>query len=161
MDKTVLLSEKPADSAKIFVCLKVDHVEEITLKEFDIIGRKSSKSSANVQIKSPIISRRHGEFSLKNGMYYYRDLDSLNGTYINDVMYKKDSNKSPVKLKNGDVLRIGKRTAASTNANSVLIIFMNVVANETVWTHISTQLHQTADAVEQLDQEIASKFGAR
>lgn len=49
------------------------------------------------------ISRQHARVFWKEGRYWVADLDSANGTYVNEakVIY-------PVALKNGDLIRLGK-----------------------------------------------------
>src|SRR5438876_7034309 len=64
-----------------------------------VIGRETG---ASVCIADPSVSRRHSEIQKQGNEFVVNDLDSLNGTFINDV---------PVKtrlLQHGDRLRIGE-----------------------------------------------------
>jgi hypothetical protein len=64
-----------------------------------IVGRDES---CHMRIASSLISRRH--CSLKGALngVWVRDLESQNGTYVNDVAISQ-----PYLMKSGDVLRIG------------------------------------------------------
>ncbi|MDX2074889.1 MAG: FHA domain-containing protein [bacterium] len=54
--------------------------------------------------KSLGVSRRHAEIILQHGHYYVRDLDSANGTWLNN---RKMTNQPEV-IKSGDQLRLGE-----------------------------------------------------
>lgn len=60
--------------------------------------------TADVVINDRSISRRHAAISEKNGRIYVKDLDSTNGTYVNEICLCKDRYWP---LSGGDVLRIG------------------------------------------------------
>ncbi|GEM_PF-3357323 len=53
----------------------------IMVKERIVIGRKNN---CDIQIPNSTLSGEHCEIILKNGKLYLRDLNSLNGTYLND-----------------------------------------------------------------------------
>lgn len=64
------------------------------------LGRSSS---CDICLQDPAVSATHCEIvRLDSGHYIMRDLDSTNGSKINDKYVKS------VELKNGDILRIGK-----------------------------------------------------
>jgi len=108
----------------IYIPSVSDSIDKIKLSDICTIGRKTGNSKANIQLDSPIVSRLHGEFALKKGEYYYTDSNSLNGTFVNNVLYAKKANNSTVKLKNGDVLRIDKSSGTGSHLNSVIINFV-------------------------------------
>jgi hypothetical protein len=54
--------------------------------------------------KSLGVSRRHAEIILQNGRYYVRDLDSANGTWLNN----RKMTSQPEIIKSGDQLRLGE-----------------------------------------------------
>jgi len=66
------------------------------------IGR-SHKS--NIVVDDVLTSRDHALIQKIKIAYYVKDLNSTNGTYVNN---KKIPNAMYVKLKRGDVIRIGK-----------------------------------------------------
>ena len=89
MSKTMMYSEKLAKNARLIIFTNGTGVEEIDLIASGVLGRKLTDSDSMIQVESPIVSRKHGEFAVLEGDYYYRDLDSLNGTFINGTLYGK------------------------------------------------------------------------
>ncbi len=63
-----------------------------------LIGRETS---ANLCIADPSVSRRHSQIEKEGDHFVIADLDSLNGTFINDVPVKRRP------LRHGDRVRIG------------------------------------------------------
>src|SRR5262245_43387721 len=63
-----------------------------------VIGRETA---ANICIPDASVSRRHSKIEKKDNGYVVTDLESLNGTFINDVPVKSRV------LQHGDRLRIG------------------------------------------------------
>ena len=63
-----------------------------------VIGRETS---ATLCIADASVSRRHSQIEKENSQFVIQDLESLNGTFINDVPVKRR------KLQHGDRLRIG------------------------------------------------------
>ena len=66
------------------------HEQDVRLHNRTIIGR--GKISANqenqnryLQIEHMVLSKEHGEFYQENGHWWYRDLESSNGTLVNGV----------------------------------------------------------------------------
>ncbi len=80
---------------------------DAVLKEFDIntneisIGRKVGN---DIQIDSLAVSGHHARIEYREGRYQIEDLNSTNGTYINEKRYTKGM------LKNKDEVTIGKHT---------------------------------------------------
>lgn len=83
MDKTVLYTAIPSQEAHLHVFNGFGFIASYPLKYLTTIGRNSSQGTSDIAVDSPIISRRHGEFVLSDGEYFYKDLDSTNGTYVN------------------------------------------------------------------------------
>ncbi|MEW9121078.1 MAG: FHA domain-containing protein [Thermotaleaceae bacterium] len=65
-----------------------------------IIGRKNGN---DIVIKDPYISNEHAQIIMDEGNYFLEDMDSANGTFLNDEKIM-----DVVKLRNGDRLRIGQ-----------------------------------------------------
>jgi len=63
-----------------------------------LIGRETA---ANLCIADPSVSRRHSQVEKEGGQFVIADLESLNGTFINDVPVKRRP------LAHGDRVRIG------------------------------------------------------
>ena len=68
-----------------------------------LIGRKESRY-AELLKDLPLISRRHGKFVLRDGIWHIIDFGSTNGTYIND---REVPANTPVKFEKGDKVDIG------------------------------------------------------
>jgi class 3 adenylate cyclase len=75
--------------------------EQLVVETQLVLGR----GEADVVIDDPEISRRHALLRLRNGSIEIEDLDSLNGTWVNDSRIE-----APVKLSPGDVVRMGRTT---------------------------------------------------
>jgi S1-C subfamily serine protease len=67
------------------------------------IGRDPNKNQAVVDIEG--VSREHAWVGLENGKVFVKDLNSLNGTYLNSTDTDRIKNEP---LKDGDVIIIGK-----------------------------------------------------
>src|SRR6266487_5331099 len=68
------------------------------VEDLTVIGRETA---ANFSIPDPSVSRRHSSISAEEGRFEIADLDSLNGTFINDVPIKRRV------LQHGDRVRLG------------------------------------------------------
>lgn len=64
------------------------------------IGRTNDN---DIPLKSPLVSKKHGEIKLRGTDYFLKDLKSNNGTFLNDV---RISPGSEVVLKNDDIIKI-------------------------------------------------------
>ena len=99
MNKTVLYTENNnVEAATITVIDHNNSPYSVQIKEHIYIGRTVSGSNCELQIDSPIVSRNHGEIFIANGKFYYRDLDSTNGTYINNTLYGAETGKTDCEL---------------------------------------------------------------
>lgn len=105
------------------------------------VGREVPGSSPDIAINSPIVSRKHGEFTVGADGFYYKDCGSFNGTYINGFLYKKDINPdiAPVKLNDGDVLRIDNRHETKSHENAVTIVFSTTYDKRSKWRREKTK----------------------
>ena len=63
------------------------------------LGRHSDN---DIYIKDPFVSKKHFKIVIDEGQYYLEDLDSANGTYLN-----QEKLEDVVRLKNGDIIKIG------------------------------------------------------
>jgi diguanylate cyclase (GGDEF)-like protein len=64
-----------------------------------IIGRSDS---ANIQVEQDSVSRQHAKITARGGRTWLHDLDSTNGTFVNDQAVED------YELRDGDLIRIGQ-----------------------------------------------------
>src|SRR5262245_23894715 len=75
-------------------------IKEIPItKDTLTVGRKPDN---DIVIDNPAISSRHCKISLQGGAYFIEDLESTNGTYVNEKRIKKAG------LHNNDVVGLAK-----------------------------------------------------
>ena len=153
MQETVLYSApQTADTATLYVLDKSERVTEYSLSDYAKIGRQTPDSRLEVPLNSSIASRSHGEIQQMEGVYYYRDTDSLNGTYINGIPYGKNSPNKVRRLENGDVLRIDQKNLNRSHQDAVLIIFLLGNASK-VWKTVDLDA-ETGDIRMRLFQDV-------
>jgi len=136
MNKTALYTEQPNVAAKLMILHPCGSIEDFILDRSCVIGRKAEGNCADIHLKSSIASRRHGEIAVLDGDYYFRDTNSLNGTFINDVLYGKTANTAVVKLKSGDILRIDHLNAPDRHPQATVMIFTQSYSQTAVWERI-------------------------
>lgn len=73
--------------------------EYYSLEDSLTLGRSNAN---DIIIKDMFVSNRHLKIEEENNEYYLEDLESSNGTYINDVLVE-----GVVKLRNGDRVKVG------------------------------------------------------
>ncbi len=66
------------------------------------IGRDAK---SDIIIKDPFISSMHAQIVIREGIYYIKDIDSKNGTFVNDNHLKGGFE---WRLNNGDKIRLGQ-----------------------------------------------------
>ena len=125
MAKTVFFDDNSSKGAALVLFDKSKVIATSKLGVLTTIGRATEQSNCDVRISSPIVSRFHGEIAVANGEYYYRDLNSTNGTYINDVLVGKDSptNKQAQVLHDGDILCFDIRQNGQSRPDCVYALF--------------------------------------
>lgn len=136
MSKTVYYRESLIDSAQLVLFNKSGFIGTYSLGMFNTLGRVSSSARNDIAIDSPVVSRRHGEFILKSGKYYYRDAGSTNGTYINDRLISSDT-VNETALSNGDVLRFGVFDSGELHPECVFGFFSTVSIQMKDWGSIA------------------------
>src|SRR5436190_20160828 len=72
-----------------------------------LIGRDDR---AEIQVLDQGVSRRHAEIFRMGEMFFIRDLDSRNGTFVNEERIKEEL------LRDGDEVRIGSTVIAFEDA---------------------------------------------
>lgn len=107
--KTIPLSQHPQPYANKGVKIHLvklgknddDLPNELTLTNSIVIGRDSSKAKL-VFKNDELLSGRHCELTLKEGMIFICDLNSTNGTYVNGVPIS-----GSFRLHNDDIILLG------------------------------------------------------
>ncbi len=111
-EKTKTYVIESEDFLKKLSLLKIGSVASLVLIEGQPLGKKfplmppriclgrGKKADLSIQDKS--ISQLHAEFQFRENKIFVVDLQSTNGTFVNDQKIK-----GPVELKEGDVVRLG------------------------------------------------------
>lgn len=101
--RTDVLALQHTDGA-MASCLVVLHGLELgrrfSLTEKELLIGRMARSQ--VQIEQEAVSRKHCKIISAGGAYVVRDLDSTNGTYVNDQRVKEHI------LADGDILKVGR-----------------------------------------------------
>jgi hypothetical protein len=66
-----------------------------------IIGRGGRNANCDIELPERQVSRQHAEIFADQGGYYIRDLNSKNGTYLNEQPVRE-----PVRLQDNDIIQI-------------------------------------------------------
>src|SRR5882724_8864767 len=110
-----------------------------------VIGRASD---CNIRINDHSVSRRHARIQPGADGYYAVDLQSTNGTYINDIPA------SMYKLKDGDYLRVGNCIYRFLMGGNVETEYHEEIYRLTIIDGL-TEIHNKRYLVEFLDRELA------
>jgi ABC-type multidrug transport system ATPase subunit/pSer/pThr/pTyr-binding forkhead associated (FHA) protein len=81
------------------------------------LGRASSN---DIEISADVVSRDHGKLEKRSDGWWYRDLESRNGTYLNERQIRE------IKLQDGMKLQLGR-----DKKNAVYITFQGSIEKET------------------------------
>lgn len=139
MDKTEVFSGTKLDKLKLIVFHEKLFFEEYIIEDSAVLGRKSKTPTADILIDAPIVSRQHGRIFKHDNCYFYQDLDSTNGAYVNGVLYGVNSeiHQKTCILEYGDVIRIGLDQNANPDASAVVMIVTNCDDNKYVYKTIN------------------------
>ncbi len=136
-NKTVYYKPLPPKPATLLI---IERGKPITLVSLDgsmTLGRASEKSTCDIKIASGIVSRNHGEFIYEDveGIFYYRDNNSLNGTFYNGVKLEQLNERGTraVRLSDGDILRIDCENLMNPRSDAVIIIFSTAFSVKETW----------------------------
>jgi two-component system, cell cycle response regulator len=110
-----------------------------------VIGRASD---CNIRINDHSVSRRHARIQPGADGYYAVDLQSTNGTYINDIPA------SMYKLKDGDYLRVGNCIYRFLIGGNVETEYHEEIYRLTIIDGL-TEIHNKRYLMEFLDRELA------
>lgn len=94
------------------------------------------------------VSRLHAKVFKKDDGIYVEDLDSTNGSYVNDVEVKAD------RLRNGDLLKIGGAILKFIQGGNIEALYHEEIYRMTIIDGL-TQIHNKRYFLEFLDREMA------
>lgn len=97
--------KKPPEAAGSRIMVIESSSPELKTGEAFVIGMEivfGRGGRSNILIKDSFASTQHARVYLKEGQYWLEDLNSTNGTFLNEVQVKQ-----PIVLANGDRLRVG------------------------------------------------------
>ena len=105
-------------------------------------GRIYNGPQCNIVVKSAIVGRRHGEFVYDDseGVYYYIDNNSLNGTYINGTKLERYNERGSraCRLTDGDIIRVDRKTLNQPHPEAVIMIFCTSLRYDESWKLFNT-----------------------
>lgn len=167
MASTMFLREKELEIIKLLVIHKGDF-QEYEIKDSISIGRASSVGNCDVAVASPIVSRNHGEIIKKDGFFFYKDLNSTNGTYINGKLYGRESaDKISISvLQAGDVLRIDHADLFHAHEEAVLFLIMHQEDTKKIRKSITIKdndeviIGRTSDGVSLKDKSVSERHAS-
>lgn len=128
-------AEKEGNQAYLLILDKKGKVVTQKLNKHSVLGRMSTEQSADICLDSQIVSRRHGEIVQKNDGFYYQDLGSTNGTYLNKAFFHKTSELGTplIQLHNGDILKIECKNKPEYQNETVIMVFTTAFDEKAVW----------------------------
>ena len=138
---TIYYQAPPPCPASLLIIENNKSLRTIILNGETRIGHKCEEVQNDIELESKIASRNHGTFFFVDGMYYYRDNNSLNGTYYNGEKLKSfnERGSKAVMLKDGDVLRIDCRTLNTPHPEAVIMIFSTSLKEKNNWHRVPLQ----------------------
>lgn len=91
------------DDYKKLLCLQHGEYPDFTIEEYPFIIGKLGEWVDGV-IEYELVSRMHAQIVREKGVYFVKDLNSTNGTYLNE---KRLSTNELAELKEGDIVEFG------------------------------------------------------
>lgn len=152
MSKTEIWSGE--NSGKLSVIVIETSIKKIQIFDIEdgmIIARDTDRSDADIDIKvdSPIVSRPdatvsrrgHGRFSKKDDYFYYEDLNSTNGTFLNGKLLGRESEDRRYfsQIVEGDVLKIDHFVKTVPHSESVIMLITRPFSGKVKINHINLE----------------------
>ena len=140
-NRTIYYAPLPPKPATLIILERGEPIKLIKLNGDMRLGREDSALYSDITLKSPIVSRNHGDFSYVDGIYYYKDNNSLNGTFLNGQKMEpfNERGTKSVALQDGDVLRIDRSTLNDPHSSAVEMIFSIAISPDEKWQRFSLQ----------------------
>ncbi len=142
-NKTVYYKPLPPKPATLLIIERGKQLRLVSLIGSMRIGRESANSTNDIDLSSGIASRNHGEIIYEDveGVYYYRDNNSLNGTFYNGVKLEQLNERGTraVRLSDGDILRIDCDNLLNPRSDAVILIFSTKFSSDEMWRRFSLE----------------------
>ena len=126
MQKTMYYQPAPPLPATLLVIDCTCKPRLIPLRGSMTFGRLYNGELCNITVQSAIVGRHHGEFVYDDseGVYYYIDNNSLNGTFINGTKLEKYNERGSraFRLTDGDILRVDRKTLDRPHPEAVIML---------------------------------------
>lgn len=143
MQKTMYYQPAPPLPATLLVIDCTCKPRLIPLRGSMTFGRLYNGELCNITVQSAIVGRHHGEFVYDDseGVYYYIDNNSLNGTFINGTKLEKFNERGSraFRLTDGDILRVDRKTLDRPHPEAVIMIYCTSVRFDESWRIFDTQ----------------------
>ncbi len=135
--KTMYYQPAPQLPATLLVIDCTCRPRLIPLKGDMTFGRIYNGELCSITVKSAIVGRRHGEFVYDDseGVYYYIDNNSLNGTFINGRKLEpfNERGSRAYRLTDGDILRVDRKTLDKPHPEAVIMIYCTSMRYDESW----------------------------
>ena len=142
ISKTVYYRPAPVLPATLLIVDCTCKPRVVPLRGDMTFGRIYNGPPCNITVRSAIVGRRHGEFVYDDseGVYYYIDNNSLNGTYINGVKLERYNERGSraCRLNDGDLLRVDRKTLNQPHPEAVIMIFCTSLRYDESWKLFNT-----------------------
>lgn len=120
-------------------------------RRFDLLGEEliiGRSSDADIQVDRDSVSRRHARLAQKDGGWSVSDLQSTNGSYINDMPIREH------RLQDGELLKIGNAIFKFLDGHNVEAAFQDELYRVAI-TDGLTQAYNRRYFVESLERDVA------
>lgn len=146
IQKTQYFSPAAARPASLLILDRNQTPRQITMKGNMTFGRDYPESDCDIRVESQITGRSHGEFiyDMQEDSYSYVDHNSTNGSYVNGWRLGQDAqgNGTVVKLSDGDIIRVDRKTLDNPHPEAVLMIFSRSFAADEKWNYFQMDFSQ-------------------
>jgi diguanylate cyclase (GGDEF)-like protein len=140
------LTQEVSSAACLVVILGAEIGKRVTLGEHDLVLGRSS--SADVQLDIDNVSRNHASIVRSAHGWILRDLDSTNGTFVNELPIRERL------LRDGDQIRVGRAMLKFLTSGNVEAQYHEEIYRLMTLDGL-TQLHNRRAFQEALDREFA------
>lgn len=158
-NQTIYYKPLPPQPATLLVVERGKGVKVVELQGTTKIGRACEGVFNDVSLSSQIVSRNHGEifYEESEGVYYYKDNNSLNGTFFNGVKMEQMNERGTraQKLNDGDVLRIDCENPAVSRTDAVIMIFSTRFSKTDIWKEYSLEMQSNVNIGRNIPQGIS------
>ena len=140
-NRTIYYAPLPPKPASLLILEHEKPVRIVALNGNATIGRENPDTYVDIKLNSHIVSRLHGEFFYIDGIHYYIDRNSLNGTFFNGHKMEpfNERGSKAMALHDGDILRIDRKTLNNPHPESVEIVFSTIFSPDDKWSQFSLQ----------------------